>query len=320
MNVVGNYNRWGLLQDIGGSYLQQGLFLMGTATTAVDFRDANRTISIADTKRVTAAFNAFEVRNASSRVDWANCNFTALGTTSRGNLIVTDNATVNLTTCVFTGMGTFAFQSNSTILTSTFRRCDMVTTGGATFTGCTFDGSYGVAAVRTTSISVVTGCEFVSAGTGHAVEATVAGSYNSNNTYTGYATNSGTAENRAFHNSSGGHIDLTITGGDTPSVRNSGGSTTNVIVPEVTLTVSSQVSLAGAEIRVYDMDGALPSLGTELAGVESNVGASFSFSTSAGNQVWLQIMLDGYKEFGQQLTMPATNGSFIALLRVETNA
>lgn len=89
----------------------------------------------------------------------------------------------------------------------------------------------------------------------------------------------------------------------------------------VILTIAAQVSLVGAEIRIYDLDNSpAGSLGTELAGIESCGDATFPYIGAAGNSVWVQIMLVGYREFGQSLVFPASNSTFTAVLVVETDA
>lgn len=75
------------------------------------------------------------------------------------------------------------------------------------------------------------------------------------------------------------------------------------IVP--TVTISAQISLVGAEIRIYDMDNnPAGSLGTELAGTESCPTSTFNYVGESGNTIWIQIMKDGYVEFGQSITIP----------------
>ena len=172
-NVTDGYNRWGLFQAIDGGYLMKGLFLMGTSGTAVDFRDSNRVISIQDTIRTVAGFNEFEIRNASSRVNWTNISISALGSTSKGKLTVTDNADVNFDGCTFTDMDTFVFQSVSTITDSTFRRCGQITSGGAVFSGCLITKSTVAVSVSASSPSDIedfTDCTFVSDGDNHAID------------------------------------------------------------------------------------------------------------------------------------------------------
>lgn len=171
-------NRWGLFQDLAGSYLMQGRLSFGTAATAVDFRDTNAVITIANAPYVTASYNTFEVLNASSRVDWTGVSVISLNTVSRGRFLVTDNATINLITCSFSDMNTFTFQSNSTLNGVTFRRCGQVTQGGATITGCTFDGSIAPISLLVGDISLVTNTDFISSGTGYAMEGfSTAGDY-----------------------------------------------------------------------------------------------------------------------------------------------
>jgi len=128
-------NRWGLCQLIDGTFVMQGHFLMGVAATAVDFRDSNRNIVIANTLKVQSTFNLFEIRHASSRVDWTNISITALGTVSRGDFTVTDNADVNLDSCVFTDMNNFTFLAASAALNCTFRNCLTITAPGTNLVG-----------------------------------------------------------------------------------------------------------------------------------------------------------------------------------------
>ena len=125
--------RWGIFQAIAGGYQLQGRFLLGTAATAVDFRDSNRNIVVANTLKVQATFNKIEVVHASSRVDWTNINITALGTVSRGDFVVTDNADVNLLNCTFADMNDFTFLSATSALGCIWRNCNRITSNGLGF-------------------------------------------------------------------------------------------------------------------------------------------------------------------------------------------
>lgn len=92
--------------------------------------------------------------------------------------------------------------------------------------------------------------------------------------------------------------------------------------PGITLTIEANVSLVGAEIRVYDLNLGFPHLGTELGGIESVTTDTYDFVGGAGSQgnvVWVQIQLTGYEEFGQQITMPQVNSSLFPLLQVDNN-
>jgi len=317
-------NKWNLLDPVKGGYEHQGLMSLGTATNAVDFRDANVNISIADTINVTAAFNRVEVNNASSNIEWTAVSISALGTTSKGNFVAVDNATIVKTSCTFTDMDSFTYQTNSTILSTTHRRCGLITQGGATMTSGTVDKPSGSVGMLASSLNAVTKYTFNSDGTGHAVDlGTVSGNTsvtwdNSDNGYT-----DASSGNETIVVSVDNGITLTINvaeGASTPSVYNTGTGTVDVVSGLVTITISSPVSLVGAEVRLYDMDN-IPdgSLGTELSGVESHTSATYTYSGSGGNLIWIQIMLDGYEEFGQQYTMPASDTTFTALLNLDLN-
>jgi hypothetical protein len=134
--------RWGLIQAIAGGYLYKGKMTLGTGSNAVDFRDSNVSILIDDTPKVTANFNTIEVNNSSSRVDWTNVKFTALGTVSPGRLVCNTNADLNWDSCQFTGMGAFTFGGTSSTSTNTiWNGCGLVTAAGATLNGSQILGS-----------------------------------------------------------------------------------------------------------------------------------------------------------------------------------
>lgn len=90
-------------------------------------------------------------------------------------------------------------------------------------------------------------------------------------------------------------------------------------LPGVLTTVVAQVPLNGAEVRVYDLND-LPagSLGTELAGAES-AGASFTFDTTPGNLVWIQVMAPGFEEYGQSFPVPTSDTTLSVILQPELN-
>lgn len=122
-------NRWGLFQYQAGSYLWKGLWSLGTAGTLVDFRDSNRSIFIDATPRTYASFNRIEIRNSSSRVDWSSFTISALGTLSKGEFEMIDNATVNFSSCNFIDMSTFSLLSNFNGDSNTWRRTGQISVG-----------------------------------------------------------------------------------------------------------------------------------------------------------------------------------------------
>ena len=142
------------------------------------------------------------------------------------------------------------------------------------------------------------------------IKFTTAGSYNLSN-----CTLSGTVE---LVNTSGGSVTVNIPAGT--SYTNTGPNIT-VNLPQSTMTVSANVSLVGAEVRVYDLDASGNYFGTELAGVESNTGATFEYvGGSVGNTLAVQIMLDGYEEIVQQHTIGNTTETLNINLMPDNNA
>lgn len=272
------YNRWGILGYANGTYTLQGRIVFGSSGTAVDFRDSNRAIFIKSTDFVTPNFNLFEVINTSSRVDLTSISISSLTTISKGRFLVTDNADVNIDSCTFTDMDTFVFKSNSLINSSTFRRCGLITHGGSTFTNNLITASTSTTAVITDDPSSIQNNQFISGGTGYAIEITTPGTYSfSGNKFSGYGANETT--NAAIYNNSGGLVTLNVSGGgDVPTVDNGTGASTD-IVASANLTFSGLKS--GSEVRIYL--GTNPATATEIGGTESS-GTSLTISQSYGGQ------------------------------------
>lgn len=236
--------RLGLLIPQNGAYYWQGLMSLGTSGTAVDFRDSNRAIFVANTEKVSSNFNKIEVNNASSRVDWTSVTISALGTVARGNFEAVANADINIDQCVFTDMGTFIFQSNSTILSSTFRRCAQITAGGAAFTDCLFTRSTAAVTVVASTLNIFDNCSFVSDGSNHAVNlgtisSSISMNWNCNDS--GYAGTNGSTGNETILVNVAASQTLTINVGagyTIPTYYNTGAGTVSVVSGQVTTTIT----------------------------------------------------------------------------------
>jgi hypothetical protein len=104
---------------------------LGTATNAVDFRDSDANVIIDDTPKCTVNFNTIEINNASSRIDWDNVKFTAVGTQSPGRLVTNANADLNWDACQFTDMGEFEFGGTNSVCTNAiWNSCGQVNNTG----------------------------------------------------------------------------------------------------------------------------------------------------------------------------------------------
>jgi hypothetical protein len=86
------------------------------------------------------------------------------------------------------------------------------------------------------------------------------------------------------------------------------------------LTIAPTVSLLGAQVHIYDQDSAATGdLGTVLAGTTLCPAASFTYYGAAGNTVWLQILKDGYLEYGASLITPSAAATTSPALEQDYN-
>jgi len=236
-------NRWGLVQETAGGYLWQGRLQLGSVANLVDFRDSDRTIFIKWTPKVTANFNLIEIINADSNVEMTGFTFLVLDTStaSKGRLLMTDDADVAIDKCTFIDMDSFIFSvgvNTVTINDTTFRRCGLVTQGGAVFDGCLFDQPSGTVGFEVDDLDIVDNCVFNSDGTGYAMEldASMAGnSYTmSGCSFNDYAATDGSTGNECIYNATGGTVTISVGSGQIPTVHDDGTSTT-IITASVVL-------------------------------------------------------------------------------------
>jgi hypothetical protein len=254
-----NTNRWGLLALVKGVYLFQGFLSMGTVSTAVDWRDSDKQVSILNTDKVTAAFNRFEVLNASSNVEWTNYQITALGTTSPGTFVVTAG-TVTLTDCQFSGLGTFTFLASSTATGCVFRGCDQITAPGTDLTDSVITGSTVSADTsaivwdvnqdpdgeldNTEHVKGTAAHHAIELGTTSPLTMTFRGL-----TSSGY--NASDAQNDSFFHvkRTGGTVTLNVTGGTGNFSYKTAGATVNVVTDQRTLTATAVDSADSSAIQ-----------------------------------------------------------------------
>jgi hypothetical protein len=265
------------------------------------------------------------------------------------NSTATSAATWDFTGLVIVGAGnitlrnvmTFADMTFNTFLSLTASGCtltnclftepaatsgSLVVSASSSFSDCTFDtttitaGNY---LTTTTTPSIFTNCTFNGSGTsGHAIRITTPGTYGfSGNQFNAYGgtpgdnltPNSGSTS-AAIFNDSGGLVTINISGGgDTPSVRNGAGATTDIVASaNVTLTGI----VPGTEVRAYL--GTDYATSTELAGIESTVTVDpedatktiFSFVQSASGQAgYIQIFNVNYQPVFLSITYSSSDVS-----------
>tara|TARA_R110000851_G_scaffold244874_5_gene397654 strand:- start:1666 stop:3438 length:1773 start_codon:yes stop_codon:yes gene_type:complete len=92
------------------------------------------------------------------------------------------------------------------------------------------------------------------------------------------------------------------------------------IAPAKFLTITSNISLLGAEIRLYDADSSGVDKGTSIDGVESNGSSTFTTSlVTSGNLIYIQIIQIGVEEEETVFTMGATSQTTNIPRKIEDN-
>ena len=296
-----NSNRWGLFQEIEGGYKCKGKLVIGFGA-ACDFTDSDVNIVIDNTEFVAADFNRIEITNAASVINWTNINFTALGTTSKGQLEMIDDATFNDTGGVFTDMDTFIYDSNATITGRTFRRCGQVTQNAGTFTGSVFEDSTAAVALVVDSLNDVTECYFDSDGTGHAVNLgtfTADTSRTWDNTESGYAIQTGTAANRTILVNIDSPYTLTLNKTSTsshPTYYNTGTGTVLVVASSsiyIRVQDQAKANIVTAYVYINDDDAGTAEV-NDTTDANGEVTDTYSGSITTAT---LRVRKYGYKPF-----------------------
>ena len=328
-------NRWGILIEVAGGYQFHGDFVMGTTATAVDFRDADRVISVLEDPFVPVGFNEFEIRNASSNVQWDNIQIQALGTTSPYTLTF-DVGTFTGDSCFFTGAGTSIFNSSGSMTNSTFKLTDQITAAGADFTGSKVLGSVVVANdsalvwnVATDMSGLIDSMTFeMGAASSHAIEigltATPTASTTftiSDNIFTGYNTTTNNQNDSTFHIlKTTGTVTINISGSGTTAsnltYRTEGA--TVVIQQNVTLTFDKMRD--NSEVRVYSAGTKTELAGIEIATAGSTDNRSFGASLGAGVSVDYTIVCNGFEIIRVEgFTWPSANQTLNIAQRIDRN-
>jgi len=337
--VDGGYHRFGQIQPVGAGYSLRGVISIGTAATAVNFDDRNSIFQIPDLFLTYDDFNRIELRNTSSNITFVNATFNFVPrndlipagdapATPLGNFEVFNNPTVALQGCSFNDMGTFIFQSNTSLTDTTIRRCGQATQNGATITGSTFEDTTSAASLivsaanAVTDFAKITNTKFNGDGSNHAIEfdaaftsasditLTWSGNTLTDNTgtvtysagSTGDFSNTGADANAAIAlvNNGTGTITISVVNGSTtPSIENTGTGTVTVVA-QVTVTVSGL--LGNTEVSVlqnpspYSSAVATPTTLFDEDVLSAVTGTDIELDTGGGANI-TQILRTGTTDF-----------------------
>lgn len=323
-----NTNAWGILTQSNGIYYAAGKMTFGatgqTNTCLVSIVDQ---VLVWQDFIVGTTFYEILGKGAASfktTINITNSIVRSAGTPS-WTLTADANTIVNISGASLGKLRAATLNSSCSITDTSIASSGTITTGAAAITNSSFSGATGTSLLCTTASAVdqIQGNTFTSPGTGHAIEFQAAGgTYSmtlSGNTFTSYAASNGSTGNEALYiNVASGSVTVNISNGASPSYRTAGASVT--IQNSVTLTISANVSLSGAEVRIYDLDNSpAGSHGTELSGTESNATSTYVYSGSASNLILIQVFLTGYEEYSASYTMPSVSQTYGIVLMPDTN-
>jgi len=145
------------------------------------------------------------------------------------------------------------------------------------------------------------------------------------NLESGYAATDGSTGNETIlvNVASGQTLTINVAAtGSTPTIKNDGTGTVNVVAGQKTFSFTVSPSITGYEWRLYEDSGVSGELGTtELAGEETATvdNQSYSYSYSTDTDVILQIISDGYEEFNGYYTLANADQDLTINLNKEEN-
>lgn len=279
--------RWGILTNSLGAMLFHGAFVMGTTGTAVDFRDSNQNIVVLDDLFVPSTFNEFEIRNATSNVEWTGIQISHLGTTSPSTLTL-NVGTFTGSACRFDGCATTTFHASGTsactgttwansgqivLNEADISGSSILTPTVAADEGAVYDNRTTVGA---TSLTELSNCNFtmggnahhaIRFGTGVAHDVTLTGC-----DFTGFGTTADANDSTFRFDATSGSINLNLVN---CTVGGAAASSSNISIDDAAgITVTLVIDPVTTKFTVQDPSGAAISNARVLAETADNGGGS----------------------------------------------
>lgn len=287
-------NRYGVVTTKESIMYVLGTLTIGTSNTTTTFSAIDRTLVFPDA-RVDYGFSGIklDLSNNSTDISLTNITFISRGVTGDTKdtrslfTVFNTGGTSSIISCVLTNFSLISPNIKSPITDSTLNNCGTLIQNNSYITGTVFNKFTSGTTILSDDPAKITYCDFLSDGSNHALEITTPGTYSFiGNTFTDYATISGSTGNEAIYNNSGGLVTINVTGGDTPTYRN-GTSATTVVNNNITITFTGLKDLT--EVRVFAAGTT-----TELAGIEDATDGTvnnrfFTFSIAVGTHIDYRI-------------------------------
>ncbi len=308
----------GVFQTAAGGFKLQGKLRVGSAATACEFLDQNTNIFIVDTIHSLTDFSEILIEHASSIFTLTNVNFNALGTNNPGRLeMLTAAATLAFNNVGFIDWGATVLGSGATMTGCRWVGCDQITANAASFPNSAFSGYEGTA---NTSYMIwndavdpngeLDGTTFTK-GTAatHAIEFGTSSPLTMTLTdvnFSGYNAADGQNDSAIHFKRTSGTINLTISGGTTPSYRTDG-ATINIISGAVTVAVKTQepdgTAVGSARVILHASNGTGPFPFEETVTIVRSGSTATVTHTSHGMATNDKVMINGADQ-------PEYNGVF----------
>ena len=301
-------NRYGWITTKDGVIYCQGKLYFGNSSTSTVFLDTDQVLIFQDAP-VATDFYEVVIDNASSDVTFDGFVIKSAGASQftfsyiAGTCLI-KNGTIDSARQLDLGSGV-------TIENQKISNSGVINSNGATLDVVNITGSTAVSALVIDSLSemnLITNASFDN-NSGHSIELTATGTYTFLNiTFTGGGSDETTTAD--VYNNSGGAVTILVAGGGDGAftIRNSSGSTT-------TISASTQITLSGlptgVEVRIFDDIGTAgnPIAGTEISGIESTTGDTYTFGDDAGNDVIIVIFDEDFDPVYLQYTIPSLDAT-----------
>lgn len=337
---TGSLKAHGVIRELGtGVYGVQGPLMFGTGsgTDSSWFEDKNASVIFEDRGFRDTLYKIVIRDNGTGTTTFKLGDKVGTGTSAVGSNGVTltappgvgvqfDSRTDANVTDVFIYGSTFNGFSNGILLgggTQEFignivNSSGAIIPSGSSMVNCNINTSISTASVywnfNLNPSGLLDGCSFLGSGSSHAIEfgpLAPASMSLVNISYTDYGPDSGSSS--AVYNNSGKNLQITLDGGDIPTIRNGTGAGTTLISGLTTVTLTGLVN--GTEVRVVNN-----STQADVDGVESVVGNQFSFQAASGLVVDIVIHNIDYEYIRiNSYTIPATTTSIPIEQRFDRN-
>ena len=310
-------NAFGVITQNSGIYYGAGKITIGATNqvNACNFEDTNQVLVWRDFP-VSDLLYEFKLQGASGNKTTMRWNSSVI----RGqagqvwNITCDANSDFKAYDASIANCRSMVLSATSVLSGCTISASGTIEANGATIDSCAFANATAAQLKldAASEASAISNCSFKSAGTGHAIQITAAGTYGFTNlTFTGYAATNGSTGNEAVYvSAASGTVTINVTGGgNTPSIRTAGAT----VVVNVGATVTLDGFPSGTDIVILTAGTS-----TILQQVDQNPTTSYAWSYSGTPTVDIGFIKPGYKvKYLRSISLGSTNSTIPVSLEID---